>query len=393
MSRVALTLGLALGASAAKNSIVAPTGAETLTVALLGDYGWTGWQPLPLDFCKNVMPKLKADGVQIPREIQNDCDPGDRQAISNATIEEESTARYIENVCLLKNCSAFISVGDNFYDSGVDFTSEGIQRFYEGWANMYVGEAFNGKPWYQALGNHDVVAGKAGVDFQTRIAPLMEDRWYFGHDNLPYYTYDLTGSNWTATFVVVDSDCFINAYQDATSVYNTDYVISCHKDTQKQVDFLRKSFAESDATWKILQIHHGYVSSSSNYTELAPLIDIVRENNGVVVNGHDHCMAHYHYQGMDFVLTGGAGYAEAGDCNYGVPLGPYAKWLGADAEQAANGFVTLDISYNSLNFEYYARDMLLKGADYYSVKNDQAPAYSFSVTKHATKSSNGHSRT
>ena len=36
MSRVALTLGLALGASAAKNSIVAPTGAETLTVALLG---------------------------------------------------------------------------------------------------------------------------------------------------------------------------------------------------------------------------------------------------------------------------------------------------------------------------------------------------------------------
>jgi hypothetical protein len=36
MSRVAVTLGLALGASAAKNSIVAPTGAETLTVALLG---------------------------------------------------------------------------------------------------------------------------------------------------------------------------------------------------------------------------------------------------------------------------------------------------------------------------------------------------------------------
>lgn len=36
MSRLALTLGLALGASAAKNSIVAPTGAETLTVGLLG---------------------------------------------------------------------------------------------------------------------------------------------------------------------------------------------------------------------------------------------------------------------------------------------------------------------------------------------------------------------
>lgn len=36
ISRIALTLGLALGASAAQNSIVAPTGADKLTVALLG---------------------------------------------------------------------------------------------------------------------------------------------------------------------------------------------------------------------------------------------------------------------------------------------------------------------------------------------------------------------
>lgn len=36
MSRIALTVGLVLGASAAPNSIVAPTGAEKLTVGLLG---------------------------------------------------------------------------------------------------------------------------------------------------------------------------------------------------------------------------------------------------------------------------------------------------------------------------------------------------------------------
>lgn len=36
MSRLALALGLALGASAAQNSITAPTGADKLTVALLG---------------------------------------------------------------------------------------------------------------------------------------------------------------------------------------------------------------------------------------------------------------------------------------------------------------------------------------------------------------------
>ncbi|KAJ5745271.1 hypothetical protein N7520_010453 [Penicillium odoratum] len=385
MSRVVLTLGLTLGAAAAPNSIAAPEGAESLTLALLGDYGWTGWQPLPLDFCNNAFSKLEADGVEIPKAIQNDCDAGDRLDISNATIEETRTASYIEKVCLKKNCSAFVSVGDNFYDSGVDFTSEGIQRFYEGWADMYVGEAFDNKTWYQALGNHDVVAGQAGVDFQTRLAPLIDDRWYFGHENLPYYTYDLTGSDWTATMVVVDSDCFIDKYQENTSVYNTDYVISCHKETQKQVDFLRESFAKSDATWKILQIHHGYMSSSTNYTELDPLMEIVRANNAVVVNGHDHCLAHYQYEGTEFVLTGGAGYAQAGDCNYGVPLGDYAKWLGADANQAANGFVTLDINSSALNFEYYARDMRMKGDDYYVVKDDMKPSYTFAVTKHATK--------
>ena len=35
-----------------------------------------------------------------------------------------------------------------------------------------------------------------------------------GTKGLPYYTYDLTGSDWTATFAVVDSDCFLSSYQE-----------------------------------------------------------------------------------------------------------------------------------------------------------------------------------
>lgn len=34
-----------------------------------------------------------------------------------------------------------------------------------------------------------------------------------GTEGLPYYTYDLVGSDWTATFVVMDSDCFLESYQ------------------------------------------------------------------------------------------------------------------------------------------------------------------------------------
>lgn len=56
------------------------------------DYGWTGWQPLPLNFCNNVLSKLEADDVEIPKAILNDCDAGDRLDISNATIEESKLA-------------------------------------------------------------------------------------------------------------------------------------------------------------------------------------------------------------------------------------------------------------------------------------------------------------
>lgn len=72
------------------------------------------------------------------------------------------------------------------------------------------------------------------------------------------------------------------------------------------------------------------MSSATNETDLAPLVEIVIQHNGVVLNGHDHCIAHYYSNNTNFILSGAAGYPQAGDCNYGIPLGPYAKFLGAN---------------------------------------------------------------
>ena len=89
------------------------------------------------------------------------------------------TSSYVGQICAMKNCSAFISVGDNFYDSGVDFTTAGILRFETAWVQMYSQGVFEYAPWYQCIGNHDVVPGQSGVDFLTKVAPLYDDRWYF----------------------------------------------------------------------------------------------------------------------------------------------------------------------------------------------------------------------
>ena len=109
----------------------------------------------------------------------NDCDPGDKTYITNATQLQMDTSSYVGQICAMKNCSAFISVGDNFYDSGVDFTTAGILRFETAWVQMYSQGVFDYAPWYQCLGNHDIVPGESGVDFQTKVAPLYDDRWYF----------------------------------------------------------------------------------------------------------------------------------------------------------------------------------------------------------------------
>jgi tartrate-resistant acid phosphatase type 5 len=41
-----------------------------------------------------------------------------------------------------------LSVGDNFYDSGVDFTTSGILRFQAAWVDMYSQGVFKKAPWY-----------------------------------------------------------------------------------------------------------------------------------------------------------------------------------------------------------------------------------------------------
>lgn len=102
-----------------------------------------------------------------------------------------------------------------------------------------------------------------------------------------------------------------------------------------------------------------------------------------MLNGHDHCMAHFYGNNTNFILSGGAGYPQAGDCNNGTAPGPYAKFLGANSQSAANGFVTMDISKHVVNVEYYLRDMTFEGGDLFPVKYDLNPSYAFQITEHS----------
>lgn len=207
------------------------------------------------------------------------------------------------------------------------------------------------------------------------------------------------------TFTCADTDVIVlTVMGQNTSVYRNAYTSACYNNTQVQTDFLANTFANSNATWKFLQMHHPYRSAATNETDLEPLISIVENYDGIVMNGHDHCLGHFFSNNTNFILSGAAGYPQAGDCNNGTAPGPYAKYLAANdlsgkcsgpdlipvihadngAPLAANGFVTMDISKDMINVEYYARDMEFDNGDLYPVACDLKPSYSFQVTQETT---------
>ena len=51
--------------------------------------------PIPDHFCLEVLPQLIAAGIEIPNEVTNDCDPGDKQYIGNATTLQTDTSAYV----------------------------------------------------------------------------------------------------------------------------------------------------------------------------------------------------------------------------------------------------------------------------------------------------------
>ncbi|KAJ5585590.1 uncharacterized protein N7459_005390 [Penicillium hispanicum] len=67
--------------------------------------------------------------------------------------------------------------------------------------------------------------------------------------------------------------------------------------------------SNSDAQWKFgLLIHQSNLSSSANYTERSPFVELVEKHNSIVWNG-------------------GSGYAEPGDYNSSVAWGPFPSSL------------------------------------------------------------------
>jgi hypothetical protein len=226
--------------------------------------------------------------------------------------EEAKIAEAIDHWTDRNPINAFVSTGDNVYQSGAP------SQFMDAWTAPYGWVKRAKTPIVATLGNHDVETdgGRPVMDLLGMVA-----RWY-------------TRRIGPVEFIVLDAN-------DPT---NPD-----------QMQFLNDTLAESTAQWKIAVFHQPVYSCSHHGS--TPTVDAMwqplLEKDGVdlVLNGHDHTYERFGpIEGTTYIVTGGGGaelYYETA-CPASTPE--------PDVHETVHNFVTLWMSGSALRLEALSAD-------------------------------------
>eukprot|EP00250_Pteridium_aquilinum_P017854 c23807_g1_i3 orf=265-1305(-) len=218
---------------------------------------------------------------------------------------QSAVAQQMTRVAKEMEVEFIISVGDNFYPSGLTRVDD--PAFNQSFSQVYDIQSLP-KTWHSADGSY--------VEFFFYDTnPFVEDYW-----NNTKHTYDWRG--------VEPKD---------------DYL-------KKQKEFLSNGLAVSNATWKVVVGHHPIrsVGVHGDTLELQDQIyPILKEHDvDLYVNGHDHCLEHITECGIHFVTSGGGSKAWRG-------MDSSADQTGLQFYYDGQGFVSISFNSSILSFAFY----------------------------------------
>ncbi len=228
-----------------------------------------------------------------------------------------------------------ISVGDNFYEDGVQSAAD--PQWRSSFEDVYTARSLQ-VPWYVALGNHDYRGvPQAQLDYAT-----TSSRW-----RMPSRYYKVAGSDMSAPrvdFFFIDTSPLVHKYRDDVHSVIAQNVSS--QNTAAQLQWLDEQLGKSTAAWKLVIGHHTIYSGGSGHgdtPEMQALVDPVLRRHGVqaYINGHDHDLQHIRRGGLDYIC-----------CGAGSQVRPVQSIEGTLFCKAQSGFATVRLSDESLNLEF-----------------------------------------
>jgi tartrate-resistant acid phosphatase type 5 len=228
-----------------------------------------------------------------------------------------------------------LSVGDNFYEDGVQSSSDPLWR--SSFEQIYSAPSLH-IPWYVALGNHDYRGiPQAQIDY-SRIS----DRWH-----MPSRYYKIAGTQIGAPHLdlfVIDTSPLVHKYRNEVHSAIAANVLS--QDVPGQLRWLEQQLSQSRAPWKLVVAHHTVHSGGSGHgdtPETTELIEPLLRKHGVqaYINGHDHDLQHIRRDGVDYLC-----------CGAGSEVRPVQAVTGTLFCAARSGFAALRSNLDSLSVEF-----------------------------------------
>jgi tartrate-resistant acid phosphatase type 5 len=212
-------------------------------------------------------------------------------------IDQLNVAAQMASASSAIDAKFVVSVGDNFYETGVGSTEDSHWR--ESFEEVYKASALQ-IPWNVILGNHDYYGNcDAQIAYgKTSRRWKMPARYFVETRQL--------GSGVTADFFYVDTTPMVKIYYEVKEETMRANVRA--QDVPAQVAWLKSALAASKAQWKIVIGHHPIYSGNARggTPELVDLILPILYDYKVQAyfNGHDHDLQHLVTRNLNLFCSG-----------------------------------------------------------------------------------------
>ena len=217
----------------------------------------------------------------------------------DGTQHQQDVANRMGEVAQRTGSRFTVSVGDNFYSSGVETMHDAQWR--TSFEEVYTAPSLQ-TPWYLALGNHDYRGNpQAQVDYTATSRRWRMPARYFSQsfaasDGLPIDLF------------VIDTSPTVKRY-DSIREHDQLRANVESQNVPAQLRWLDSALARSRAAWKIVAAHHPVFSGGSGHGSTPELIADMKpllERHGVqmFLSGHDHDLQHIVVGPVTYICTG-----------------------------------------------------------------------------------------